>query len=643
MTTVENKIKEIDRQLETYPAVQADVNNLCLILPQSISRLEAKVTSIQDELSKGTPLGASQSSLMSAKQINDSFALPNLNEALKLQQQQQQQSNSVLESLTKTNEVELAPIKKEDDIKELDDFKEVELKPVSKIDLPEDLPDLPQVPNTFNEQPSKTQTILSNLKSSKRLPNVDVDVDSSQDGVVQIIENRTYTTEMQSSMRIVTELQWTKQMISQHHEAIKQLQHNFKTQHENYDTMNENIIRINTTTGNRISQLAQQALQIRQENEEMRKNLYEQLNSLRKHVNKVVSNLNRSSLKQVPAEVEEVKEPAQEQRRSIRVLDIFPELPPPSPPQTEPSSPLPPKESEVIMVEPERKAETPKEEDEEPVKKKQEPVFQRRKRRQNFLIVDIFGESPPPQVVKVIQESPKKKEEPVIIQVTKQAPEKKTEQKRPKTPDTNHSTGQPEIRRIEAQEYVPPEPERPRYDKPIQQIILKMANYKRPRSAGADPSGIIQQRESHPVLTSDIEQSIKLVAKRAVTAAVQEIREELNKEVEEAKKASTSALSLIDKKVDREFVEKVFDKLRIMMNAFNDQLENMQCSFLNWVTRDELEIVLKEFSNHLFNDNSSGTTSKYTCLLCGKPKNHLAGMINTPLTKRSRAIRTTQK
>ena len=297
---------------------------------------------------------------------------------------------------------------------------------------------------------------------------------------------------------------------------------------------------------------------------------------------------------------------------------------------------------EVIVIDKPKPEETPVEEQPKVIKKTLEPAFVRRKRRQNFLIVDIVGESPiapPPKE----EEVRKKKEEPIIVQITKQVSDKKSDTKRKKSPESSRSTRGQEIHRNEIQEYVPPEPEKPRYDKPIQQIILKMANYKRPRSAGADPSSIVQQQQTNPVLTSDIETNIKIVAKRAVTALVNEIKEEIKSDLEEVRKSNQVALSLIDKKVDREFVEKIFNKLRVMMNAFNDQIENMQCSFLNWVTRDELEIVLRQFSAQLSDDNSSGTTSKYHCLLCGQPKQHLAGMINGQSLKRSRTIKTTHK
>jgi hypothetical protein len=64
-----------------------------------------------------------------------------------------------------------------------------------------------------------------------------------------------------------------------------------------------------------------------------------------------------------------------------------------------------------------------------------------------------------------------------------------------------------------------------------------------------------------------------------------------------------------------------------MLNDVNEKLENIQCSFLEWVTRYALEIVLEKFLSVVEDVNDvAGTNKKYSCLLCGKPKVHLAGM-----------------
>ena len=60
----------------------------------------------------------------------------------------------------------------------------------------------------------------------------------------------------------------------------------------------------------------------------------------------------------------------------------------------------------------------------------------------------------------------------------------------------------------------------------------------------------------------------------------------------------------------------------------NEKIDNVQCSFLEWVTRDELELVLEKFLGVVSDvKDAAATKTKYNCLLCGKPRNHLAGMM----------------
>ena len=640
MTSAENALKTIEKQLETYPNVQSDLTNLCLVFPQTVSRLETKITTIADQLEnlpRGTAINVPISStpgsaLRSAKEVfNESKSTPMsqvVNEAL--------QSNKSLKKLEEIEDVKIDELKS-NEITDLPDLDDIKFIPGKKIELPPDLPTLGDVPDTTKLGKTTTKTQMSEVKA---LPSVETSRIDGADGVVQIIENRTYTTEMQSSMRVVTELQWTKQMIAQHHDAIKQLQASLRTQHSNYETMNENIIRVNTTINNRISQLAQQALQVRQENDEMRRSLFDQMNGVKRKIAKVTSDNQRQqqlSTQSGPIQPVQTSTPKVQKNKLSR-----PVLPPLSMPYNETTYNEEEEEKSSSSSSKKEEKKDNKSQQPEPVPMPQvrvilpeKPVI--RSRKQNFLIVDIQGESPqqpPPVIIK----QPEKKEEKIIIHVQSTPNEKKHVEVKPKpSPKPNLTPSAAQLQQIEAEEYVPPEREKPKYDKPIQQIILKMAGSKRPRSAGGASNGSAApiQAVGGGAMTEDLEAGIKVVARKAVSALVSQVKQSIKEEIEEIRKIGVSQNALIDKKVDREFVEKVFDKLRIMMNSFNEQLENMQCSFLNWVTRDELEIVLQQFAAKLNDDDSSVTTSKYTCLLCGHPKQHLAGMINK--TKPTRA------
>jgi hypothetical protein len=98
-------------------------------------------------------------------------------------------------------------------------------------------------------------------------------------------------------------------------------------------------------------------------------------------------------------------------------------------------------------------------------------------------------------------------------------------------------------------------------------------------------------------------------------------------EAQAVQKTVDTVLSKMDEKINRDFVERMFNKFRVMIGDINEKLENVQCSFLEWVTRDELELVLQKFVGVVRNVNDAAATKgKFNCLLCGRPREHLAGV-----------------
>jgi hypothetical protein len=124
-----------------------------------------------------------------------------------------------------------------------------------------------------------------------------------------------------------------------------------------------------------------------------------------------------------------------------------------------------------------------------------------------------------------------------------------------------------------------------------------------------------------------IEDKVGVVARKTVTLLVDSAKNELTAQAKEVQRAMDEMISRVDGKIDREFVERMFNKFRVMLNDMNDKIANIQCSFLEWVTRDELELVLNRFLGVVKEVNdAAGTKVKYNCLLCGRPRAHLAGM-----------------
>jgi hypothetical protein len=124
-----------------------------------------------------------------------------------------------------------------------------------------------------------------------------------------------------------------------------------------------------------------------------------------------------------------------------------------------------------------------------------------------------------------------------------------------------------------------------------------------------------------------IEDKVAVVARRTVTLLAENAKNELISQSKQVQKAVDEMITKVEGKIDRDFVERLFNKFRVMLGEVNEKVETIQCSFLEWVTRDELELVLQKFLGVVREVNdAAGTKVKYNCLLCGRPRQHLAGM-----------------
>jgi hypothetical protein len=96
----------------------------------------------------------------------------------------------------------------------------------------------------------------------------------------------------------------------------------------------------------------------------------------------------------------------------------------------------------------------------------------------------------------------------------------------------------------------------------------------------------------------------------------------------EFRKMADAMVTMMDQKIDREFVERMFNKFRAMLSELNEKIESLQCSFLEWVTRDELELVLSRFAAVVGDVQDSAVAhAPYECLVCGRKRSHVAGML----------------
>jgi len=96
------------------------------------------------------------------------------------------------------------------------------------------------------------------------------------------------------------------------------------------------------------------------------------------------------------------------------------------------------------------------------------------------------------------------------------------------------------------------------------------------------------------------------------------------KEVKKGLKVMEEVVS----RIERDFVERMFNKFRVVVADLKERIQPLQCTFMEWVTREELQDVIEKFVDQLtdVNDTAVGS-SKYKCLLCGKPRTHVSGMM----------------
>jgi hypothetical protein len=136
---------------------------------------------------------------------------------------------------------------------------------------------------------------------------------------------------------------------------------------------------------------------------------------------------------------------------------------------------------------------------------------------------------------------------------------------------------------------------------------------------------------AQPPMADDlIEEKVSAFARKVVTLLANSAKEDMSLQAAELKKIVDSVTTMIELKIDREFVERMFNKFRVMLAEMNEKIENIQCSFLEWVTRDELELVLQRFAGVVGEvQDAAAATAKYECLLCGRKRSHVAGMTIT--------------
>jgi hypothetical protein len=166
--------------------------------------------------------------------------------------------------------------------------------------------------------------------------------------------------------------------------------------------------------------------------------------------------------------------------------------------------------------------------------------------------------------------------------------------------------------------------ERRRREPPVQTFALKVQT-SLPQQVTLIPGFEMAQ--------ADLEARVDSAVKLSIGGFLERVRVEVMKEVQSKLKVVDSVSTKIDAKIDREFVERMFNKVRIVVGELKTKIDDIHCTFMGWITREELNEVLEKFAQQLAEvRDTAGAKSKYRCLLCGKPRTHVAGMFVAPPT-----------
>ena len=86
----------------------------------------------------------------------------------------------------------------------------------------------------------------------------------------------------------------------------------------------------------------------------------------------------------------------------------------------------------------------------------------------------------------------------------------------------------------------------------------------------------------------------------------------------------TNAMCTLERKVERDYVERLFDKFRSMIHSINDRVKELANINQDSATREDIQILLNFIKTIPLEERSVAALRKGpTCLFCGRPKAHL--------------------
>jgi len=112
----------------------------------------------------------------------------------------------------------------------------------------------------------------------------------------------------------------------------------------------------------------------------------------------------------------------------------------------------------------------------------------------------------------------------------------------------------------------------------------------------------------------------------ALVPILMQLRTELQFKIDGSNERIRIVENLIDNKVDKEYVEKFFRKMRISMQETNEKVSRVQMTVPERVTKEELDERIENVIHQFTKEESTpaGRTT-YKCLFCGSVKSQISG------------------
>ena len=133
---------------------------------------------------------------------------------------------------------------------------------------------------------------------------------------------------------------------------------------------------------------------------------------------------------------------------------------------------------------------------------------------------------------------------------------------------------------------------------------------------------IPQQIEELKILSANDEIEARIVN------LIVDVRTQLQLQTDQNTDRLTELSSKVDAYVTKDYIQKFFSKVKTVMSDLSTNVGTLKQALPERVTKTELQEALEELFHSLAPDNeTSGGTSSYKCLLCGRPRTAISGMI----------------